>query len=151
MLLQPSCLPLTKVTGFTSMRVFLPVFFALFLYLIRPCPRSKSTTPRNEVERLKSPQFPTDGFQNGGCFSEIAICLELSRGFCRERICHKYSSSGQNEKQSYNAHSKGGMSRMVLHVFSGISKAPTSYLLFTATRYTTLVPQICYRSKLNSG
>ena len=150
MLLQPSCLPLTKVTGFTSMRVFLPVFFALFLYLIRPCPRSKSTTPRNEVERLKSPQFPTDGFQNGGCFSEIAICLELSRGFCRERICHKYSSSGQNEKQSYNAHSKGGMSRMVLLlVFPRLQQV--ILILFTSTRYTTLVPQICYRSKLNSG
>ena len=51
-------------------------------------------SPQLLETRLKSPQFPTDGFQNGGCFSEIAICLELSRDFCRERICHKYSSSG---------------------------------------------------------
>ena len=71
-------------------------FFASFLCFIDLVERLRETLGKVtvKVHYSSKPQFPTDGFQNGGCFSEIAICLELSRGFCRERICHKYSSSG---------------------------------------------------------
>jgi len=121
----------------------------LFLFFIRPCPRSKSITPRSEVEITPVPYRPR-GFKMAAAFQKLRFAWSFRAVFAgREFVISTLHQAKTTNRAT--THIRKGVCLEWLSCFFCLSKVPTSYLLFTSltsTRCTTLVLQIFYRLKV---